>query len=254
MNVSRMTQEVESLIQEGKYSEALQALEKVMEQGEPDESLANLRIDCLWALNEPEKAARECIRLARISAESNDLTRAIGFLRKAASIQPDHPAVESVIEELSQQTLGIRLSPEVLKNCSLFEVLDAESFKYLAMRAGWRIYMPEQAIIREGEVGDQRVFVLLRGIAEVHFRTDDNDILLAELKPGYIFGEISFLTMRPRSADVIARTRVEVLEIPAKVMTDVIEREPRVRDLLEKLYETHFKHTLEVIKRRRKHS
>lgn len=245
-------EKVESLFKLGAYDEALTVIEDALSEYGPDDTLANMRIDCLYGSNKFDEAIRACIDLANEFARNNNLTRAIGYLRRAASISPGNPTVEAMIEELSQQTLGIRLSPEVLKNCSLFDVLDAESFKYIALRASWRVYMPGQHIIREGDVGDQRIFVLLRGLAEVHFRTDDNDILLAELQPGYVFGEISYLTMRPRSADVKAKTKVEVLEIPANVMNEVIEKEPRVRELLEQLYETHFKRTLEAVKQRKK--
>ena len=251
MSQDRFIEELDRLIHDKKFQEALDRIDQAPEEEQGSTRLQYLRIDCLWGLGRTHEALDACIQQARVHADRNDFTQAIGFLRKGAEISPDNPVLENLVEEFSRRTLGIKLTPEVLRNCSLFDVLDAESFKFLALRARWRLYMPDQVIIQAGEPSDQRLFILLRGNTEVHYKNDDEEITLARLNPGYVFGEVGFLTLRPRSADVIARNRVEVLEIPGEVMHEVIEREPRVKELLEKLHQHHFQKTLEILKKRR---
>ena len=71
----------------------------------------------------------------------------------------------------------------------------------LRVRAGRRV-------VRGGDIG-REVFILVSGTASVHDAGDGS--YLGTLRPGEVFGELSVLSGRPRRADVVANTDVEVL-------------------------------------------
>lgn len=63
-------------------------------------------------------------------------------------------------------------------------------------------------LIRPGDVGDE-MFVILEGVAEVW--SSDHSVSLAVLGPGEIFGEMAFVSKSPRTAEVIAKTDMQIL-------------------------------------------
>ena len=77
-------------------------------------------------------------------------------------------------------------------------------------------FEPGETIVSEGEWGGNTFFVVVRGLAEVFIATRDNQNLkVAELKPGTQFGEMSVLAGVPRSATVKAPSGgpAQILEI-----------------------------------------
>lgn len=79
-------------------------------------------------------------------------------------------------------------------------------------------------IIREGSLNTS-LYLLLRGSAEVTKSGYDSPI--AVLKAGSVFGEISFLTSRPRHNNVLARENSLMIKIDDNLLTKV---KPEVRD------------------------
>lgn len=75
------------------------------------------------------------------------------------------------------------------------------------------VYGQGVAIVWQGEPGD-RAYVLVEGKAEVVVASQDGSVALGTLGPGAVFGEMSLLTGRARSATVRAvwETRVEPLD------------------------------------------
>ncbi|MBF0425001.1 MAG: cyclic nucleotide-binding domain-containing protein [Magnetococcales bacterium] len=74
---------------------------------------------------------------------------------------------------------------------------------------------PNQSILNEGDLGDT-CFVLLRGAANVYKRPFSSP--LAFLKPGQVFGEVSFLTPRVRVTSVIAEDECVLLRFNNKFL------------------------------------
>ncbi|MBF0154293.1 MAG: cyclic nucleotide-binding domain-containing protein [Magnetococcales bacterium] len=77
---------------------------------------------------------------------------------------------------------------------------------------------PGQAILSEGDLGDT-CFILLRGSAHVYKRPFATP--LAFLKPGQVFGEVSFLTPRVRVTSVVAEEECVLLRFNNKFMLDL---------------------------------
>ena len=72
-----------------------------------------------------------------------------------------------------------------------------------------RTYQAGQLLTREGEK-DRDLYVLSEGTLEVLVKGDDGDVLVGEISPPEILGEISFLNGSPRTATIRAKTDAKV--------------------------------------------
>jgi CRP-like cAMP-binding protein/predicted GNAT family N-acyltransferase len=80
-------------------------------------------------------------------------------------------------------------------------------------------------LIRKGDLGKE-LFLILQGVAEVRSPKEDGNLLLATLGQGDVFGEMSLLTSRPRSADVIAQTEIEVIFLDDDSLNKLVKVQP----------------------------
>lgn len=125
-----------------------------------------------------------------------------------------------------------RLSPitntkalEILNKVHFFDNLNKEEKEVLTGFHSHFFLTPKgQAIINQGG-HDQSFFVLLTG--KVTVRRQDTAKPLAVLMPGDCFGEISFLTDRPRTTSVVAESNCIIFEIdrPTLNILDISIRE-----------------------------
>lgn len=83
-------------------------------------------------------------------------------------------------------------------------------------------YHAGEYIARQGTI-DPSAFILLEGKVVV-VREDIPGITIAELEPGAMFGSIPFLSLTPRRADVVAKSKAIVLRID-RPMIDTISHE-----------------------------
>lgn len=75
-----------------------------------------------------------------------------------------------------------------------------------------RQYADGDVICRQGEPGD-RMFVMQAGHAAVSFEDNGHAVVLGELAPGDIFGEMAIFERQPRSATVRAKGGARVLTL-----------------------------------------
>jgi CRP-like cAMP-binding protein len=71
---------------------------------------------------------------------------------------------------------------------------------------------------------------------------------LARLHASDFFGEIAFLTAQPRTATVEAIEESDVLEVEEKDLNELIEKSPRIREVLKRYHEERVKSTLEKVR------
>lgn len=91
----------------------------------------------------------------------------------------------------------------LLKKIAFFSVFDEEELKLLSRNYNHFVQFKEkERIIKEGEE-DFSLMVLIKGRSIVT-KNAKPETALAQLKPGAILGEVSFLTKRPRTTNVVA--------------------------------------------------
>jgi hypothetical protein len=108
-------------------------------------------------------------------------------------------------------------------------------------------FSPAEVIVREGEPG-RSLFLIENGTVEVH--TADpagRRVILAELGPGDFFGEVAVLTGRPRTATILAKEPVTVIEITREDLDAVVGEYPEVRAVLERFYRQRAHATVETM-------
>ncbi|MEL6547868.1 MAG: cyclic nucleotide-binding domain-containing protein, partial [Myxococcota bacterium] len=93
---------------------------------------------------------------------------------------------------------------------------------------------PGDELIGEGEEG-QGLFLVLKGQIRVTKRDNDEDIQLAILKEGDVFGEISLINDQPTTASCTAKSRGQLLFLPKREFNSVVARHPEMRDELAKI-------------------
>jgi serine/threonine-protein kinase len=72
-------------------------------------------------------------------------------------------------------------------------------------------------IIREGEDGDE-VFILVAGRVHVYREIDGEPVVLSEMGPGDVFGEMAILTSSPRTASVVATEDCVLRVLTAEIL------------------------------------
>ena len=82
-------------------------------------------------------------------------------------------------------------------------------------------------LITEGGNSHEMYWVLSGEFIITKMNRDDQNVILGEVQPGELVGEMSFLDNLPRSASVQAKVDSEVLAIPHSKFLDVLDGQPR---------------------------
>jgi serine/threonine-protein kinase len=94
---------------------------------------------------------------------------------------------------------------------------------------GWfetRHYLAGDVIIREGDV-DAQAFIISSGVCDVFKASPEGPRqFIRSMAPGETFGELSFLTRKPRSATVVAQTDVSLRLVTPDTLDLELERNP----------------------------
>jgi len=182
---------------------------------------------------------------------------------KGSSVEPDDAVIggtgiasidglSSIPDEGLQKTLAdlmIPLSERQYTGSGVPELFDGMSEDEInSLLAGFEmtLYPDGAVVIEEGDSGDS-LFMIKSGAARVVAHMFGREIELARLGEGDLFGEVAFLTGRPRTASVIAVGPLEAYEINRLEVEQLIERNPEVMSRLEGFYETRVRDTVKKI-------
>ncbi len=123
--------------------------------------------------------------------------------------------------------LALRLDPAVIRNSELFTGMSAYQVRKAILLSEVRNFEPGQVIIRQGAI-ESEMFMLLEGTVEIFLRKKDRDIHLADVAPGAILGEVGFVKPIQRTAEVRAKTRVQMLVFEANRVRVGMRFYPRI--------------------------
>jgi len=110
-----------------------------------------------------------------------------------------------------------------LRRDSPFRDLPSADLEQLAASLRPHRYAPGEALVRQGESGDD-AFLIREGELDVVRATSDGEHVLARLGAGALIGEIAVLTGSGRTATVRARTDVEALVAPGDEVRAIVKR------------------------------
>ncbi len=129
--------------------------------------------------------------------------------------------------------IGLQLQKAVIQNAELFRELKPWQMKRIVLLGKVQAKDAGDLAIEQGEEGSS-MYLLLEGTAEVVMRDikTGKDILLTNLNPGDVFGEIALVEPGPRSADVRALEPINYLEIDWNGLKRIQRIYPRIASRL----------------------
>src|SRR5207244_657772 len=120
-----------------------------------------------------------------------------------------------------EESADVEGRTEVLRRIPLFQHMTYKELLGILGIARGRQFQKGQAIIREGETGDE-LFVLFRGKVQVA----KGEMAIATLKAGGHFGEMGLVDQARRSASVIALEETSAVSIDRDSLLKLMRRDP----------------------------
>jgi CRP-like cAMP-binding protein len=121
-----------------------------------------------------------------------------------------------------------------LRGVSLFSTLDEETLRLLAQESKFHRVEKGKILFFQFDPSEYAYIVQRGNISIVLSSSDGRDMVINEMRPGDMFGELGLLTKQPRSTNAIARTVSDVLVIPRDAFLRVVDAEPQLmRRILE---------------------
>jgi ATP-binding cassette subfamily B protein len=88
-------------------------------------------------------------------------------------------------------------------------------------------------ILKQNSRDDRRLYVIRQGEVRIVRKEEDTEYSLATLRQGEIFGEKACLARQEQMASVVATADTTLLVIPEKTVHFILERNPKLREVLE---------------------
>lgn len=251
-----ISENIQKHIASSDWKSAIAEMEKLFAI-DPD-PIIRVRVgDARQKLNQKTEAAREYVRAADLYAEKGFVVKALAQYKLALRLDPQNEQALTKIESLHSNRTVSELKIEPVEEgvpkptrsvIPLFSDFTQEEFNDFTKRMSIHTIPAGRTIIREGE-GGSSLFVLTRGSVRVYATIHSKKVDLAVLHPSDFFGEIAFLTGKPRTATVETVEASDVLEIPEDELHDMIQKSPRIKEVLQNYYEMRVKSTLEKVKK-----
>jgi CRP-like cAMP-binding protein len=122
---------------------------------------------------------------------------------------------------------------DLLKDVPLFDNFSDEEIQTLAeMAPPIKEYEKDEYLIREGDLSST-LFLLVKGVCLITREQDGANIQLSRLKPGEIFGEMSWVSGKPRQSNVVANEDVTAIEMDREFFDSIpAEMSSKIKDYL----------------------
>jgi len=250
-----ISEKVQKLIEKSDWKSAISEMEKLFAL-ESDPQIRVRMGDAHQKLNQKAEAIKEYLLAADLFSEKGFVVKALAMYKLVLRIDPAHKEAQSKMEGLHSNKTVTELKLEPLELGALepkrsviplFSDLTQEEFNDFTKRMVFHTLPSGRAVIKEGEAGSS-VFVVTRGAVKVYTTVEGKKVELAMLQPSDFFGEIAFLTGKPRTATVEAAEETDLLEVPEEELLDLIAKRPRIKEVLQNYYEERVKSTLEKVK------
>jgi CRP-like cAMP-binding protein len=90
-----------------------------------------------------------------------------------------------------------------------------------------RTYPKDALIFSEGEPGDE-LYIIQKGSVKITKVVDNNEVLLAVLKTGDIFGEMALLESKPRAAGAVSYEECQLMAVNRANFSQMIQTQPQL--------------------------
>ena len=117
---------------------------------------------------------------------------------------------------------------ELLKNIILFKDLDRSKLEQIRSLVRLHTYSKNEVILSEGEPGDFACIILEGNVRVFNLSENGRENVLAILGKGDVFGEMSLVDRKCRSATVQAIKKTRVCSVKSGDFRELIKREPEI--------------------------
>lgn len=120
-----------------------------------------------------------------------------------------------------------------LRRCRLFRDLEADLVAAIVNSMSTRRYRRGEVIFHQGDPGDA-LHIVSRGRVKIVLTSPEGDeAIIATVRPGDFFGELTLIDGAPRSATATAVERVETMVLARDRFRNLLETNAVLRDNLE---------------------
>jgi CRP-like cAMP-binding protein len=223
------------------WKAAIADMEKLFDL-EPD-PIIRVRIgDAYQKLNQVLDAVREYVYAADLYAIKGVIVKALAQYKLALRLDPKNKQAQDKMSSLHSNKAMTEKKPEtaaegaqkpVRSVIPLFAGFTQEEFEDFTKMMAVHTLQPGHIIVKQGDTG-KSVYIVASGTVKVHTVAPNGERLdLAVLSPNEFFGEMSFLTGKARTATVETAEEAVILEVTEEQLHDLINRRPRVLQVLQ---------------------
>lgn len=250
-----ITDKIQKLIEKSDWKSALSEMEKLFAVDQDPQVRVRMG-DARQKLNQKSEAIKEYMQAADLFAEKGFVVKALAMYKLVLRLNPAYKQAKEQMEALHSNKTVTDLKLEPIEEGALgpqrsviplFSDFTQDEFNEFTQRMELQTIPAGRAVVSEGESGNS-VFVLTRGSVKVYTAVEGKQVDLAVLQPSDFFGEIAFLTGKPRTATVEAIEESDVLEVQEEHLLDIISKHPRIKEVLQKYHEDRVKSTIEKVK------
>ncbi len=238
---AQLIDSIQKSLSKSNWKAAIADMEKLYDL-DPD-PIIRVRIgDAHQKLNQLIDAVREYVYAADIYAIKGVIVKALAQYKLALRLDPKNRQAQDKITALHSNKAiteqKIDLTPGSVQKpvrsvIPLFAGLTHEEFGDFTKMMVVHTLKPGHVIVQQGDTG-KSVYVIASGAVKVHTTLPSGERLdLATLEPNDFFGEMAFLTGKPRTATVEAAEDAVILEVSEDQLRDLTGRRPRVLQVLQ---------------------
>lgn len=265
----KLKDDAAKLVQKGKLDKAIEVYDEILVTDPSDVTAHLKRGDILRKLGQGPQAIEAYTKVAETYAGDGLLLKAIAACKLILEIDTNHTATQKMladlyakktdratqappppasrpaaapdeITELSDEDVVLIEEtpppPIELPTIPLFSDLPKNAFIQLMEQMHMRSMLPEEVVIREGDVGSS-MFIISSGRVKITKTSETGgEIVLAHLGDGAFFGEMALIGEAPRSASVIADEDTVLFEVSRDVLAEVIKSFPSVAGIIVRFY------------------
>lgn len=252
---AQLTETIQKYMNKSDWKSAVAEMEKLFALDNDPQVKVRMG-DVRQKMNQKPQAVVEYMKAADLFAEKGFVVKALAMYKLVLRLDPNnHKALEMMAGLHSHKTVTeLKLEPvelgEVAPQSSvvpLFADLTQEEFNEFTTRMVFHTEPAGKVIVKEGDKGAS-VYVVTRGTVKVYTTMDGRRIDLAVLQPSDFFGEIAFLTGKPRTATVISAEECDILEVHEDQLKELISSKPRIREVMQNYYNQRVASTLLKLK------
>ena len=246
---------IQKQVSKSNWKAVIEEMEKLFSI-DPD-PIIRVRIgDAYQKLGQKPAAVREYMTAADLYAEQGAVVKALAQYKLVLRIEPGQRQAQERLEALHSNRAVKESRPEHVEKAApkpagsvmpLFAGFSQEEFNDFTKVMNVHPLPEGMPVVEQHDAG-KSVYLIASGSVKVSTTLLTGErVDLAVLRSGDFFGEISFLTGKPRTATVETAEDSVLLEITEDKLREITSQRPRILEVLQKFSEMRSKGTTEKI-------